>query len=113
MLGSIAFDTNHIGRVVRGAGANMNLDTAPPESRRSIVGTALPKWEALTRLVISAAEILPGIRAQSWDVALAAHGPVLLEVNHGGDFNLAQLANGAGVLDDRYARHLARCGYRP
>jgi hypothetical protein len=72
----------------------------------------IPQWDELARLVISAAEILPGIRTQSWDVALAAEGPVLLEVNYGGDLNLAQLAHGAGVLDERYTEHLARCGYR-
>jgi hypothetical protein len=68
--------------------------------------------EALTRLLNSAAEILPGISTQSLDVALAAEGPVLLEVNYGGDPNLAQLALGAGVREERYTEHLARCGYR-
>ena len=43
---------------------------------------------------------------------LAAEGPVLLEVNYGGDLNLAQLAHGTGVLDEHYTEHLARCGYR-
>ena len=38
-------------------------------------------------------------------------GPVLLEVNWGGDLNLAQLATGEGVLDQVYAAHLRRCGY--
>jgi hypothetical protein len=37
---------------------------------------------------------------------------VLLEVNFGGDFNLAQLAHGVGVLDDAYAEHLRRRGYQ-
>ncbi|HTW26376.1 MAG TPA: hypothetical protein VME92_04565 [Acetobacteraceae bacterium] len=41
-----------------------------------------------------------------------ARGPVLLKVNYGGDLNLTQLAHGTGVLDERYAEHLARCGYR-
>ena len=90
----------------------MSLDEAHPDTKRSIVGTLIPQWEALKRLVVSAAEILPGIRTQSWDVALAAEGPVLLEVNYGGDLNLAQLAHGAGVLDERYTEHLDRCGYR-
>ena len=43
----------------------------------------------------------------------ARHRPAcLLEVNYGGDLNLAQLAHGTGVLDERYVEHLARCGYR-
>ena len=39
-------------------------------------------------------------------------GPVLLEVNFGGDLNLARLAHGAGVLADAYAEHLRRRGYQ-
>jgi hypothetical protein len=112
MLGAIELETGLIGRVVRGTGAEMSLNEAHPDTKRPIVRILIPQWEALTRLVISAAEILPYIRTQSWDVALAADGPVLLEVNYGGDLNLAQLAHGAGVLDERYAEHLDRCGYR-
>jgi len=37
---------------------------------------------------------------------------VLLEVNFGGNLQLAQIAHGAGVLDDAYAEHLRQCGYR-
>jgi len=37
---------------------------------------------------------------------------VFLEVNFGGDLNLAQLANGKGVLDEGYIEHLRECGYR-
>ena len=33
-------------------------------------------------------------------------------MNFGGDLNLAQLAHGEGVLDEAYAAHLHRCGYR-
>jgi hypothetical protein len=62
--------------------------------------------------VISAAATIPGIPTQSWDVATAAQGAVLLETNYGGDLNLSQLARGAGVLDDGHAEHLARCGHR-
>ena len=112
MLGAIELETGFISRVVRGTGVEMSLNEAHPDTRRPIIGTLIPQWEALTRLAVSAAEILPGIRTQSWDIAITAEGPVLLEVNYGGDLNLAQLAHGAGVLDERYTEHLARWGYR-
>ena len=112
MLGSIELETGLISRVVRGTGVGKSLNKAHPDTRRPIAGTLIPQWEAVTRLAVSAAEILPGIRTQSWDIAIAAEGPVLLEANYGGDLNLAQLAHGAGVLDERYTEHLARCGYR-
>ena len=112
MLGAIELKTGIITRVLRGTGVEMSLNETHPDTRQPIVGTLIPQWKALTRLAVSAAEILPGIRTQSWDVALTADGPVLLEVNYGGDLNLAQLAHSAGVLDERYTEHLARCSYR-
>jgi hypothetical protein len=53
-------------------------------------------------------ERLNGIRA----AALTDSGPVLLEVNFGGDFNDAQLAHGAGVPDETCAEQLRQNGYR-
>ena len=53
-----------------------------------------------------------GIRTQSRDVARSDQGPVFLEVNFGGDLNLAQLANGKGILDHGYTEHLRECGFR-
>jgi len=43
-------------------------------------------------------------------VALSDAGAVLLEVNWGGDLNLAQRATGDGVLDQVYAAQLRHCG---
>jgi hypothetical protein len=111
MLGAIDLDTGRIRRVVRGTGAEMTIDEAHPDTTQPIIGTTIPKWDAHKRLAMSAAAVLPGIRTQSWDVAITAQGPILLEVNYGGDLNLAQLAHGTGVLDDSFAEHLARCGY--
>jgi hypothetical protein len=75
MLGAIELETGIISRVVCGTGAEMSVNEARPDTKRPIVGTLVPQWEALARLVISAAEILTGIRTQSWDVALAAGTP--------------------------------------
>jgi len=75
-----------------------------------VVGIIIPDWEELTERVRKAAAAFPGIRTQSWDVALSNCGPVLIEVNYGGDLNLGQLAYGKGVLDEVYAEHLRGCG---
>jgi hypothetical protein len=53
-----------------------------------------------------------GIRTQSWDVALSDQRPGFLEVNFRADLNLAQLADGNGVLDHGYTEHLRECGFR-
>ncbi len=90
----------------------MTIDGRHPDTDRPIVGTPAPDWTDLLALVREAARMLPGIRTQSWDIALTDAGPVPLEVNFGDDLNLAQLAAGAGVLDETYREHLRTCGYR-
>jgi hypothetical protein len=45
-------------------------------------------------------------------VALSDQGPVFLEVNFGGDLNLAQLANGKGGLDHWYTGHRRECSFQ-
>jgi Sugar-transfer associated ATP-grasp len=97
--------------VVQGTGADMAINVPHPDTGRPITGAAIPDWATLKMLVELAARLLPGIRAQSWDIALTDEGPMPLEVNFGGDLNLTQLASGKGVLDDTYREHLRSCGY--
>ena len=112
MLGAIDKETGLVSRVVQGTGAEMVVNPAHPDTGLSIVGQRIPGWASLMTMAEEASRLLPGLRTQSWDIALSAAGPVPLEVNFGGDLNLAQLAYGAGVLDDRYEGHLRSCGYR-
>ena len=111
-LGAIDLASGRITRVVHGAGADLAVDAPHPDTGAPIVGTTIPGWQHLTDMVRTASQVFAGIRTQSWDVALAADGPVFLELNYGGDLNLHQLAHGAGVLDETYREHLQRCGYR-
>jgi hypothetical protein len=111
MLGAIDLETGGIFRVVSGTGAVLEINGSHPDTGHPIVGTLIPGWERIKTLVVSAAPVFAGIRTQSWDIALADHGPVFLELNFGGDLNLAQLADNAGVLDTVYAKHLETCAY--
>jgi hypothetical protein len=112
MIGAIDASSGRITREVRGTGMDQGVNEPHPDTGHPVVGTIIPDWEALTERVREAAAALPGIRTQSWDVALSDCGPALLEVNYGGDLNLGQLAHGKGVLDEVYAEHLRRCGYK-
>jgi hypothetical protein len=112
MLGAIAMDTGEIKRVVRGTGSDLVEIERHPDTGEKLIGYSLPGWPKVRELVGAAARTLPGVRTQAWDVALSSQGPVLLEVNFGGDLNLAQLAFGAGALDENYVAHLRSCGYR-
>ena len=112
LVAAVDPSSGEIGRVVQGTGAAMAVNMPHPDTRRALVGFRLPEWQALRAATLDAASLLPGVRTQSWDVAVGPAGPVLLEVNFGGDLNLPQLAWGRGFLDDSYAAHLRECGYR-
>ena len=84
-------------RVVQGAGpAQREVETHPDTGFR-LLGATLPDWAATVELTLGAATAFPGLRAQAWDVALTDQGPLLLELNVGGDVNLPQYAFGRGV----------------
>ena len=99
-------------RVVSGVGEGMRLHETHPDTGATLIGYVLPGWGRVTQLCLAAAKAFPGVRTQSWDVALTPAGPVLLEVNFGGDLNLHQIAHRRGALTETYAAHLKRCGYR-
>ncbi|MGL1664087.1 sugar-transfer associated ATP-grasp domain-containing protein, partial [Vibrio parahaemolyticus] len=73
-----------------GSAIDQHVNEPHPDTGAAIVGTDIPDWPRLIDLVQAAALVFPGIRTQSWDVALTDQGPVLLEVNYGGDLNLGQ-----------------------
>lgn len=110
MLGAVDDDTGAITRVVSGVGADMQVHDRHPTSGAPFGGVTVPGWDALRRCAIDAATAFPALRTQSWDVALTDRGPVPLEVNFGGDFNLHQFAHRRGILSERYIEHLGRCG---
>ena len=45
------------------------------------------------------------------DIAITADGPVLIEINTGGGFDLPQLASGEGFLSDEVANFFRACGF--
>jgi hypothetical protein len=78
-----------------------------PSSRSS--APCCPNWTTLTGLCLKAARAFPGLRMQAWDVAPTERGPVLVEVNIGGDFNLPQLAHATGLMDERFRAFSDHC----
>jgi len=92
--------------------SNFNLVGAAQVGKSSLTGMRVPRWAQAVELCLDAATAFPGIRTQSWDVALTAAGPVLLELNFGGDLNLHQLAHRRGMLRRSFTDHLRRCGYK-
>lgn len=112
MLGAVCADTGTITRVVRGTGPDIENIVSHPDTGSKLVGRMLPQWAAAKDMCLRAAGMLPGIRTQSWDIALTPDGPVALEVNWGGDLNLHQLAHGHGALTPSFCKHLREAGYK-
>jgi hypothetical protein len=110
MLAALDAASGRVGRVIQGVGPDQRQLDRHPETGQPLLGMALPDWNAAVELCLSAAKALPGLRMQAWDVAPTDRGPVLVEVNIGGDFNLPQLAHARGLMDERFRRFLASCG---
>ena len=72
----------------------------------------VPNFDKAKQIVMQAARHFAGIKVQSWDVAFTHEGPVLLEVNYGGDLNLTQLASKKGVMSEEYCDLLRKSGYQ-
>jgi hypothetical protein len=111
-LGAIDLSTGEVTRVMTGKATSLRRDPIHPDTGYAIEGVVIPDWNDFRSLVIRASPLFPGIRTQSWDVAITDHGPVLLELNWGGDLYLHQIAHGIGVLDDAYCAHLRACGFQ-
>jgi hypothetical protein len=101
LLCALDAETGTVTRAVRGVAHRQAIVTAHPDTGTTLVGARVPDWGRLIALCLAAAAAFPGLRLQAWDVAPLADGPLLLELNVGGDMNLSQHAYGEGMYDDR------------
>ena len=86
--------------------------TELPETGVRIVGETLPHWGEVLALSRAGAQIFAPVRYQSMDVAITPEGPMLIEINTGGAFDLPQLASGRGLLTDEVQAFFAACSVR-
>jgi Sugar-transfer associated ATP-grasp len=63
-----------------------------------LMGMKLPHWQRMLEINARAAQIFAPIRYQSTDIAITEDGPVIVELNYGGGFDLPQYASGRGML---------------
>lgn len=110
ILGAIDLRNGKLIRAIVGVGLEMKDCPQHPDTNKKLVGMILPDWDRAKKLCVQAASTLPGIRTQSWDIALTSTGPTLIEVNFGGDLNLHQLSHRKGMLQGPYLDHLRRHG---
>ena len=109
LLAALDAVDGRVTRVQQGVGPEQRELESHPDTGGRLQDLTIPDWPALTALALRAAAAFPGLRMQAWDIAPTDRGPVLVEVNIGGDFNLPQLAHRRGLMDDRFRTFLAAC----
>jgi glutathione synthase/RimK-type ligase-like ATP-grasp enzyme len=109
LLAALDARSGRVIRVQQGTGPEqLELENHPNTGGR-LQSVTIADWPALVELALQAATVFPGLRMQAWDIAPTDRGPVLVEVNIGGDFNLPQLAHRRGLMDDRFRTFLTTC----
>ena len=106
ILGSLDLDTGRVLRATQGLGPKRREVDAHPNTGRPLKGTMLPQWSDAKALCLDAAKAMPGLRLQAWDISICDSGPVLGEVNSGGDYYLPQLAADKGMLEGKFLQLL-------
>lgn len=100
------------GRIVRLAHRKgpVSESIADHPGRSGLMGLELPYWSEVLDLNRTAANVFSPIAYNSTDIALTPDGPVLVEINYGGSFDILQNATGRGVLTDEIATWFAKRG---
>ena len=101
-----------IRRAIRGRGINTEELDNHPETGEKLVGLTLPYWNELKNVNHTCARLFAPVRYNSLDIALTQDGPVVIEVNTGGSFELPQLASGSGFLTEEIYNFLESCGWK-
>ena len=81
-----------------------------PETAFPIEGTRIPHWSLVDPLVRTAFEVLPGLHALGWDVAIAEAGPLIIEANPWWSAELLQVPHGRGMVQGDFAEYLLEFG---
>lgn len=102
--------TGTVRRVIAGTYTQLKVNPPLPGSGRDLVGTQLPDWEQVNKIVERAALAFPGFRFQHWDVGLTSRGPVIYELNTAGGLSLVELARGEGIFNEEFKQFLAQYG---
>lgn len=104
----IDVDTGRIRTVARRGIETEFLEDHPDEP--GLMGLELPFWSDLREINARAAAIYAPIRYQSTDIAITEDGPVVVELNYGGGFDLPQYASGRGMLTPEVRAFFEGCG---
>jgi len=104
--------TGTIKRVRTGRGTTLELHETYPGTDLPLLGETLPYWSEILEMNRETTALHAPLRYQSQDIAITNEGPMVVEVNTGGGFDLPQLASGRGFLTDEVLEFIAECGFK-
>ncbi len=113
LLCNLDLDTGVIQRVIRGKGPETEELESHPETGVRLLGLQWPCWPELRELNEKCAKLFAPVRYQSLDIAVTEAGPMVVEINSGGSFELPQLASAEGFLSPEVSDFFQSCGWSP
>jgi len=96
MQGWIDRDTGTLDRVIFGSWPDGQQILEHPDTGSLMRGFRIPHWDNVREIILAAAVHFPGLRIQSWEVALCEDGPVLLELSKGSRIDPQLVDRGRG-----------------
>lgn len=99
--------TGCVYRLVQGVGLNLKNIERHPRTGKDVLGFRIPYWDELRQHCLLAAQSVPMLQWQHWDVALTNKGPVILELNCEGSVHVVQIGSGFGLNDPKFRTFLA------
>lgn len=90
--------TGEILTVVSKDGPDLVNHDVHPETGAAIIGQRLPHWDKVLETNARMAALHYPVKYASQDIAITDDGPVVIEFNHGGAFELPQIASGTGFM---------------
>ena len=109
LLATLDLENGRVVRAVRGTGLNQEIVERDPDSGAALVGFEIPCWDEVKALACAGAGMLGGIRLIGWDIAVTDAGAVIVEPNYTPDFDMLQMADRRGMLDQPFLAFLDEC----
>lgn len=111
-VASVNVDTGVVERAYRGWGLEQTRQPIHPDTGAAVEGLELPDWKDADALTLKASRVLAGMPLQSWDIAIGADGPLVVEVNDKSGQDILQVAGPPGMLDASLTTFLRERGLK-
>lgn len=112
VLAEVDQKTGEILKAVTGRGSKTQDIEDHPDTGEKLIGFKLPQWDDVLKINTKTSKLISDIRYQSLDIAISEDGPVVIEVNRGGSFELPQLVTGKGIMNQDMCDFLESHGWK-